>query len=231
MEVFTYASMVFEEMKLSFANFGGRHGTKEHLALYPDRRVRKQWVIFVILCIVQISVPQIIPFVRDTQTPHYQVNANGLSEFQERVRQAGLQCIVYHPDCSYVKSGSFVQVWNPCTPQWDDIKDEYDACNSRSARVGASVGASEFHMSDRGNRTMSFGFTVQSYQPDPTTFVQKPATREGTALWDKHMQCLSLLVHKNQTLQGLVSWCGGVGSRFGLWSCCRVNRALFRKLG
>jgi hypothetical protein len=105
------------------------------------------------------------------------------------VRKAGLRCVVYHPDCSYVKAGSFLQVWNSRTPQWDDIKEEYDACNFPSAFSGAS----EFEMSERGNRVMSFGYTALSHQPDPTTYVQKPAMRKGTALWKEHMQCLSFL--------------------------------------
>jgi hypothetical protein len=105
------------------------------------------------------------------------------------VRQSGVPCIVYLPDRSYVQSGSFLQVWNHSTPQWDDIHEEYDACGFPVARRGVS----QFSMSDRGNRSISLGFTGMSYQPDPATFVQKPVMRDETLHWKKHMQSLSSL--------------------------------------
>jgi hypothetical protein len=121
------------------------------------------------------------------QTPHYQVSAQDLPEFYERVLKAQLHCIVYPPGRSSL--GGFISVWNQLTPEWDCIKDQYEACNFPDARTGAS----NFFMSSRGNRSMSFGFTGLSYHRDPTTFVQKPAMRVGTRHWGKHMKALSSL--------------------------------------
>jgi hypothetical protein len=123
------------------------------------------------------------------KTPHYQVSAQGLPAFYARVLESGLQCVLYPPDRSFVKPGSFLRIWNHGTPEWNDIKDEYNDCNFHVARSASR----NFDLSSRGNHIMSFGFTGQSHQLDPTTFVQKPAMLVGTHEWNKHMQCLSSL--------------------------------------
>jgi hypothetical protein len=103
----------------------------------------------------------------------------------------GIECVDYPSTQSFVKEGAFVQVWNEGTLAWSSsIASKFHDLNLSSLRDQAI----QFPMSDRGNRSRSFGFTGQSHRRDKTTCVQKPVLRANTKLRTQEMVSLSKLL-------------------------------------
>jgi hypothetical protein len=91
---------------------------------------------------------------------------------------------------SFVKEGAFVRVWNEGTLAWKSIACKYQEFNLPSLHAKAT----RFPMSDRGNRSLSVGFSGQSYRRDTKTSVQKPVLCDQTDCWAQEMASLSQLL-------------------------------------
>jgi hypothetical protein len=101
-----------------------------------------------------------------------------------------IECVDYPSNKSFVKAGAFIQVWNVGTLEWNSIAGKYQEFNLPSLRDKAT----QFPMSDRGNRSLSVGFTGQSHQRDRKTCVQKPVLCANTKHWGQEMANLSHLL-------------------------------------
>jgi hypothetical protein len=107
-----------------------------------------------------------------------------------RAKALDIECVEYPSNTSFVEDGAFVQVWNEGTLAWSCIASKFQDLNLSSLRDQAV----QFPMSDRGNRSLSVGFTGQSFDRDKTTCVQKPVLCAKTKLWAQEMVSLSQLL-------------------------------------
>jgi hypothetical protein len=92
---------------------------------------------------------------------------------------------------SFVEEGEFIQVWNEGTSAWKSIASKFQEFNLPSLRDKATM----FPMSDRGNRSLSFGFTGQSHRRDNKTSVQFPRLCDHTDHWAEEMASLTQLLN------------------------------------